>query len=168
MATQTFPAGAAPRVVVSDCRGDLEIAIWDERTIVVECDGPIDQLVQGDEALTIQGALDDLRLRVPADAEIVAERVRGDVEARGMPSLALSEVAGDVELADIAGAARIETVGGAVEIHGAGSVALAGRAGGDVEIHGAGVVEIEQVDGDLDVSDGQSVVVGSVGGDCDV
>ncbi|HEX9373048.1 MAG TPA: hypothetical protein VF897_18690, partial [Roseiflexaceae bacterium] len=72
------------------------------------------------------------------------------------------------ELADIAGAARIETVGGDVEIHGAGSVALAGRAGGDVEIHGAGVVEIEQVDGDLDVSDGQSVVVGSVGGDCDV
>jgi hypothetical protein len=35
MAKQTFPAGAAPRIVLNGCSGDLDIEVWDERAIEI-------------------------------------------------------------------------------------------------------------------------------------
>src|SRR5215213_9580229 len=60
MATQSFPAGAAPRIVLNGCSGDLEIEIWDERAIEIETDGSVDRLNQSDEALVIENVDDNL------------------------------------------------------------------------------------------------------------
>jgi len=103
MTTQSFPLGDAPRIVISNCRGGLEITVWDERTIEVESDGRIDNAGQSAEAFVIQGASDDLEVRLPYDAEVIVDNVRGDVEARGFRALTLTNVGGDLEIADIEG-----------------------------------------------------------------
>ena len=110
MTTQSFPVGDAPRVVVSECRRDLEIEVWDERAIQVECDGRIDRINPSDEAFTIENAHEDLRLRVPADTEIVVERAHADVVVRGVRTLTLNDARGDVLIEDIENGVRIDTV----------------------------------------------------------
>src|ERR687885_715991 len=96
MPTQRFPAGAAPRIVISRCHGDLVIDAWDERSIAVETDEPLDVASQDDEALVVEGAEDDLRLRVPTDTAVVVEDVHGDTMVRGIQSLTLAGAHGDV------------------------------------------------------------------------
>ncbi|MEP7188257.1 MAG: hypothetical protein ABI901_03575, partial [Roseiflexaceae bacterium] len=117
MATQTFPAGTAPRIVLNGCSGDLDIEVWDERTIKLDTDGAISQLGQTDEALVIEDVDDDLRLHVPADAEVLIDQVGGDLTARGFRALTVGEAGGDVEIEDIDGPVRLENVGGDVEVH---------------------------------------------------
>src|SRR5258705_12278414 len=46
MAKQTFPVGAAPRIVLNGCSGDLEIEVWDERSVEIETDGSVRRLDQ--------------------------------------------------------------------------------------------------------------------------
>src|SRR5215217_6873376 len=162
MATQSFPAGAAPRIVLNGCSGDLEIEVWDERAIEIETDGSVDRLNQSDEALVIENVDDNLRLRVPADAEVLADDVGGDLKAGGFRALTLGDVGGDAHIEDIDGAVRIENVGGDVDVREVGSLTIAGQPGGDVNLHAVGVVEIEQVGGDFQVVDSQSVTVNTV------
>src|SRR5215216_203115 len=95
MATQTFPAGTAPRIVLNGCSCDLDIEVWDERAIEVETDGSVNRLSQTDEALVIENVDDDLRLRVPADAEVLIDDVGGGLKARGFGALTLGDVGGD-------------------------------------------------------------------------
>src|SRR5215207_911764 len=103
MATQTFPAGEAPRIVLNNCSCDLEIEVWDERMIEVETDGSVHRLGQTAEALVIENVDEDLRLRVPADAEVLIDDVGGDLEARGFRALTVGDVGGDAEIEDIDG-----------------------------------------------------------------
>ena len=44
MPQQTFPAGDAPRVHLSNCRGNLDIENWDERNIAVATRGPVEAM----------------------------------------------------------------------------------------------------------------------------
>jgi len=168
MATQTFPAGAAPRIVLNGCSGDLEIEAWDERAIEVETDGSVSRIGQNDEALVIENVDDDLRLRVPADAEVLIDEVGGDLTARGFRALTLGDAGGDVEIEGIDGPVRLENVGGDLDVRAVASLTIVGQPGGDVELHGVGVVEVEEVGGDLQVVDSQSVMVNNVGGDCSI
>jgi hypothetical protein len=168
MTTQSFPVGDAPRVVVSECRRDLEVEVWDERAIEVECNGSIDRISPSDEAFTIENAHDNLRLRVPADAEIVVDRAHGDVVVRGVRTLTLNDARGDVLVEDIENGVRIDTVGGDLEIHDVDSLTLTGASGGDVTIRSAVVVAAQQVGGDAEVTDAQTVTLDNVGGDCSV
>src|SRR5262249_29320673 len=110
MSTQTFPAGASPRIMLTECSGDLEIEAWDERSIEVECDGRIDEIGQGDEGLVIQGAQGDLRLRVPADTEVVGEDLSGDVRVAGIRAVTLEQIGGDCGIEAIQGAVRLSNV----------------------------------------------------------
>src|SRR3954466_9446321 len=98
MAKQTFPAGAAPRIVLNGCSGDLDIEVWDERAIEIETNGAVNRLGQTDEALVIEDADEDLRLRVPHDAEVLADQVGGDLTAGGFPALTPGDVGGDAEI----------------------------------------------------------------------
>src|SRR6266511_2148429 len=168
MTTQSFPVGDAPRIVVSECRRDLAIEAWDERAIEVESDGRIDRLEPSDEALTIESAHDDLRLRVPADAEIVVDRVHGDVAVRGVRTLTLSDARGDVEVEAIEHEVRIDTVKGDLVVHDVSSFMLSGATGGDVTVRNAGLVAVQQVGGDAEVTDAHTVTLDNVGGDCSV
>src|SRR5215217_2558230 len=131
MATQTFPAGTAPRIVLNSCSGDLDIEVWDERAIEVETDGSVNRLGQTDEALVIENMDDDLRLRVPADAELLVDQVSGDLTARGFRALTLGNVDGDVEIEDIDGPVRLENIGSDVGVHSVATLTIAGEPGGD-------------------------------------
>src|SRR5215212_7637049 len=135
MATQTFPAGTAPRIVLNSCSGDLDIEVWDERAIEVETDGSVNRLGQTDEALVIENMDDDLRLRVPADAEVLIDDVGGDLTAGGFRALTIGDVGGDAEIENIDGPVRMENVGGDVEVHGVAALTIVGEPGGDVELH---------------------------------
>src|SRR5690349_4888195 len=146
MAKQTFPAGSAPRIVLNGCSGDLDIEVWDERSIEVETDGAVRRLGQNDEALVIEDVDEDLLLRVPHDAEVLADEVGGDLTARGFRAL----------------------TGGDVEVRSVATLTITDQPGGDVDLHSVGVVEIEQVGGDFQVVDSQSVTVNNVGGDCSI
>lgn len=168
MATQSFPVGQAPRIVLSGCSGDLEIEVWDERAVEVETDEAVRRLGQAAEALVIEGAEDDLRLRVPADAEVLIEDLGGDLVARGFRALSASNLGGDVELEDIAGPVRLENVGNGVEAHTVEQLTIVGGLGADVELHGVAIAEVEQVGGDFHAVDSQSVTVNNVGGDCEI
>src|SRR5262245_60957426 len=168
MSTQTFPAGEAPRIMLTDCSGDLEIEAWDERSIEVECDGRIDEIGQGEEGLVIQGAQGDLRLRAPADTEVVGEDLSADVRVAGIRAVSLEQVGGDCGIENIAGAVRLSNIGGNLEVEGAESLVLEGSAGADVSVRNVGAVELGQVGADLDVSDARTVSVANVGADCDV
>src|SRR5690349_18443584 len=116
MATQSFPVGDAPRIVLNGCSGDLDIEVWDERSIEVETDGSVGRIGQSHEALVIEQVDDDLRLRVPADAEVLADDVGGDLKARGFRALTLGDIGGDADIEGIDGAVRIENVGGDVGV----------------------------------------------------
>src|SRR4051794_38444886 len=131
MAKQSFPVGAAPRIVLNGCSGDLDIEVWDERAIEIETNGAVNRLGQTDEALVIEDADEDLRLRVPHDAEVLADQVGGDLTARGFRTLTLGDVGGDVEIEDIDGPVRIENVGGNVEAHSVAALTIMGQPGGD-------------------------------------
>ncbi|MBK9715466.1 MAG: hypothetical protein IPO81_29915 [Kouleothrix sp.] len=168
MTTQSFPAGEAPRVVLSEIRGDLTIEAWAKRAIEVECDGRIDRIDQGEEAVVIQRAYDDIVLRVPADAEVVAEQVAGDMSCRGVRALSLSACGGDVDIDEIAESIRLDQVGGSVVARDSSSLTLLSEVGGDVDVSDVALVEIERVSGDLQVSGAQSATIGNVDGDCQV
>lgn len=168
MTTQSFPAGDAPRVVLSEIRGDLTIEAWAERTIEVKCDGRIDQIDQGEEAVVVQRAYDDVVLRVPDDAEVVAEQVAGDVSCGGVRALSLSACGGDVDVDEIAEAIQLDQIRGDIVVRNSPSLTLRSTAGGDVDLSDVAIVEVEQVSGDLQVSGAQSATIGNVGGDCSV
>jgi hypothetical protein len=168
MTTQSFPVGGAPRIVVSECRGDLEISVGDDRVVELECDGRIDRVNSNDEALTIDGVYDDLELRVPADAEIIIDRVHGDARIHGARTLTISEARGDVEVADVQNGVRIDKVGNGLEVHDVDSLVVTSAVGADVRAHDVGVVVLQQVGGDLEIHDAQSITLDNVGGDCNV
>jgi hypothetical protein len=50
MPTQSFPVGHAPRILVADCRGDLQIELWDERAVEIDSDEWVGNVRQTDEA----------------------------------------------------------------------------------------------------------------------
>ena len=60
METQTFPAGASPRVMITAGQGALNIEFWDQRDFAVEsvAGGAISQ---ADAALVIHEARGDMR-----------------------------------------------------------------------------------------------------------
>jgi hypothetical protein len=184
MSTQTFPVGQAPRLILTECRGDLAIEVWDERTIEVQSDDGIRSTRQEGDALVIERAEGDLRLRVPTDTTVSAERVRGDATIQGLYAVALEAVDGDCAIADITGDARLRSIGGDAEAHRVGMLEIEevggdcaikgirealryGTIGGDLSILGSDqtVVSGGSVGGDIAISDVASVEAGDVGGE---
>src|SRR4051812_28855007 len=107
MQAETFAAGASPRVIVTECQGALTIQFWDECHFSLEPAGDSAAASQADSALLIHAARGDMRLRVPAAAEIVIENHRGDVR---------------VETLD--GAVRLRDIDGSVLVSGAAALTI--------------------------------------------
>src|SRR5215211_3064566 len=98
MQTQTFPAGASPRVTITGCQGALAVEFWDQRDFAV--DSAAGRAISQEGAgLVIHEARGDLRLRVPATTEIGIENHQGDVRIAVMD--------GSIRLRDIDGSAFV-------------------------------------------------------------
>jgi hypothetical protein len=174
---QTFPAGSEPRVIIAQVRGDLNVNVWDQPTIAVEADGRVTQLYHEGDALMIREGSGDLELYVPADAEIIATNVKGDVSINGVRRVELVDIGGDVALHDIGIGIDIEKIGeaialrdlrGDVRVMNATALRSRGVIGADAFLSHVALVEIETVGADLALENVETVVVGNVGGDLNV
>ena len=179
MPQQTFPAGDAPRVNVTECQGHLHVEAWDERNIAVETGGPVDTLGQENGTLVVRHAQGDLRLRVPADAQVTVQNQHGDLNVRGIRELTVDRADGNVRIEAVTGAVRLRDLDGGLYVQGAASLTVEdgpegewrhsrGRGVKNVDVRDVPVVEIENVGGDLAVAQAQSVAVRNVGGNCKI
>jgi hypothetical protein len=184
MAEQTYPAGENPRVALSRIGGDVQVQVWNEPNIRVEADSGLREVYHEGDTLTIEGCDGDIELWVPANTELVADKVDGDLSVTGVRRVELHRVSGDVELMQIGETIALEQIGGDLEVKAApvlrasgrlgGDVGLRdvglaelGRVGGDLSVKGANALEVEQVDGDMDVmGPAERLRAGQVGGDC--
>src|SRR5213080_4769438 len=108
MTQQTFSVDVAPRVVLTQVQGDLNVHVWKEQAIGVETDGSVAGMQQEGNTLTILDCDSDLKLMMPEDASIKATNVTGDAVVAGVRRVELENVAGDVSLKDISGDAGLE------------------------------------------------------------
>ena len=162
MQTQTFPAGAAPRVTITGCQGALTIEFWDQRDFAVESAAG-SAISQEHAALVIHEARGDMRLRVPAATEIAIENHQGDLR-----------------IATIDGSIRLRDIDGSVFVSGAALLVIERdqllrrrrwsplRPRRDVEAREIGAAEIAEVHGNLLLVAAQRAAVGDVGGNATV
>jgi hypothetical protein len=160
--TQTFPAGAAPRVTITACQGTINIESWDQRDFAVDSVAG-SAIGQEDAALVIHAAHGDMRLRVPAATEIVVDNHQGDLQ-----------------IATIDGSVRLRDIDGSVFVSGVALLAierdhlLRGRRWAplrprrNVEAREIGVAEIAEVHSNLLVMVAERAVIGEVGGNATV
>jgi hypothetical protein len=156
--TQTFPAGESPRVMITGCQGALTIEFWDQRDFAVDSASG-DAISQEGEALVIHEARGDMRLRVPAAAEIAIENHQGDLR-----------------VVVIDGSVRLRDIDGSVFVSGVAMLAIERdqllrrrrwsplRPRRDVEARELGAAEIAQVHGNLLLLVAQRARVGDIGG----
>ncbi|GAB4559190.1 MAG: hypothetical protein Kow0047_04890 [Anaerolineae bacterium] len=140
----------AMQVTIVSVDGDLTISGWDENRIQAEADDQHSLDVEHAADGIRLRARDDLLLRVPRSATIVAQHVHGDAEIQQVEgTLKLGHVHGDLTL-DAVGTVQIGHVGGdltARQVHGAVQL---GAAGGDVELDDvAGPAQIGSAGGDV-------------------
>jgi hypothetical protein len=167
MTTQTYQIGPAPRLILGDCHGDLTIEDWNESAIEVESRGALPHVQQEGDTLTIEYAEADLRLRVPSDTTISVERVRGDVDVRGLLEARIERVDGDCAVAAVGNVAWLGRIDGDLEARDIAMLQLR-EVGGDTEARGIVTLECGKIGGDLKVVDAQSASFGDIGGDSEI
>lgn len=174
---QTFPVGNEPKVSIAQVRGDLNVSVWDQTTIVIEVDGRVTELHQEGDAVMLMECRGDLNLHVPSNTEINVTNVKGDVSVDGVRRVELADISGDVELQNVGIGVDIEKIGEAIsltDLHAdvnvinATSLRSRGVIGADASLSHIALVEIETVGADLSLDDVETVVVGNVGGDLHV
>ncbi len=171
---QTFSAGKESKITIRDVQGDLIVQSWDQPSISVESDGAVGDYHQEGDALLLSSCDSDLMLRVPADTEIRAANVAGDVAISNARRVELQRIGGDVRLENIGLGVDIELIGEAIAIdrvagdlsvHTASSLRAKEAIEGDVSLTNVNLIEMESMDGDFVLKHTETVVIGSVGGD---
>ncbi|HEU0003110.1 MAG TPA: hypothetical protein VFQ36_19520 [Ktedonobacteraceae bacterium] len=171
---QTFSAAKEPKIIIRDVSGNLNVQSWDQASISVESDDSVGEHHQEGGTLILGNCESDLALRVPLDAEIIATSVEGDVSISNVRRVELHRVEGDVTLEKIGLGVDIELIGEAIAIDRISGDLVAQNATslrakediqGDVALTNVALIEMEKVEGDLVLKHGETVVVGSVGGD---
>lgn len=174
MQQQTFTAGKESKITIRDVSGDVRVESWDQASIRVESDGSVSEHYQEGDTLMLGGCDSDLELRVPADAEIRASNVEGDVFITNVRRVELQRIEGDVELENIGLGVDIELIGEAIAldriegdltVRNATSLRAKEAIEGDVELDQVALIEMESASSDLVLRHTETVVIGSVGGD---
>jgi hypothetical protein len=160
--TQTFRAGAAPRVTITGCQGTITIESWDQRDFAVDSVAG-SAIGQEGDGLVIHEARGDMRLRVPAATEIAVENHLGDLQ-----------------IAAVDGSVRLRDIDGSVFVSGVALLAIERdlllrrrrwsplRPRRHVEAREIGAAEIAVVHSNLLLIAAQRAAVGDVGGNATV
>lgn len=144
MAKGRIETGKAPLIHVEACDGDLIIQSWSEPALQVRGNYEVGETGDG-YRVTGRG---DLRLTVPAEAQVNVEEVSGDVVAKSVEGgCVLGQVHGDAILIEV-GAISITTVHGNLKLRGVRSM-TGGQVHGDVVARRVGGVKLSAVYGDL-------------------
>ena len=180
---QTFPAGAAQRIVMFDIRGDLFVHGWEQQTIQVTTDGRIDQLQPEDDTLTIRNCNDTLELMVPLETVIEARNIKGgavienvrqveadtiggDVSIKTISGdIAITKIGGDAAITSVGDELELTNIGGGLSVKQASSVHIRGHIGDDASFTEVERVDIERIDGDLVLIDVDEAIIKQVKGD---
>jgi hypothetical protein len=179
MAIETFDAGSAPYVSLTECAGTLTIDVGEAGRFEVESTEPTHAALQEDGRLRLEGFQGGLQLRVPAETEVTIQGHHGDLTVRGIRALQVDRADGTVRIEHVAGALRLRDLNGDLIVDGASSLVLEDepqhgarrdrrRGVKRVDIRNVAGVELENVGYDLTVADAQSVAVANVGGKCTV
>jgi hypothetical protein len=160
--TQTFSAGAVPRVTITSCQGTVNIETWDQREFAVDSVAG-SAIHQEDAALVIHAARGDMRLRVPAATEIVVDNHQGDLQ-----------------IATIDCSVRLRDIDGSVFVSGVALLAIERdhllrrrrwsplHPRRNVEAREIGVAEVAEVQSNLLLVVAERAVIGEVGGNATV
>lgn len=169
MTQQTFPAGSAQRIVLSNIDSDLTVHGWEQQTIKIAYDEAT-MLQQEGNALLIDGTSDDVELWVPVETIITVRNVGGDATFEGVLEIDVDDVDGDVTVNSISRTAHIDGVSGDANFHNIKGELVARNIDGDVSVQAANAnVTLEEVGGDVKISGTASAVtVSNVGGDVEV
>lgn len=152
--TKVIPAPANARVEIHLRTGDVKVKAWDKDEIRADssdADPPALHVKGSDVSIGSSGAFSDgdLKVWVPAKAEVSVRTLSGDVRVEG-----------------VAGAVRAKCVSGGVRVLGAAGKVSAKSVSGDVRVEGAPRdVEARSVSGDVEVTNATGrVSAGSVSG----
>lgn len=193
MGKESFQVGKAPRIVVTDCTGDLVIRPWMD--LDVEAKGEY-TVKQTEEQLSFESN-GDLVLHVPEGANIHVEMGRGDVVLRSLTggvslvgvmgdlilgnlvSAKVGHVAGDMVVNNMSGPLAIQKVDGDLVVRNLdGDLALELISGDVVAKHvtgsllfgeAMGDVNVRSVNGDVELIKGyRDVNLRNIGGQCTI
>ena len=146
--------GEETRVELESVDGDPEI---EAEALIEARDGRITIAIEERKILFLKTA-PNVRVRVsmPHDAELAANTVSADVDARGarLAAVDVRTVSGDARLERVDGNAKLKSVSGDLHVGDVGGEATAQTVSGDVEVgHVGGTLEVRTVSGDVEVAE---------------
>lgn len=183
---QTFPAGTAQKIAISNIADNLYIKGLEQQTINVETKDALARLQPEGDTLYIDGCEGSLKLMVPFETLIMATNVDGNVRIENVLQVELRTINDDVALRDIGGNILLEgisgdvdlkecvgevtavAIGASLEVNGAAAVRTAGKIEGDASLTRISRVELERVEGDLELEVVEEALVGRADGDVHV
>jgi DUF4097 and DUF4098 domain-containing protein YvlB len=169
MARWSYQSGEKPAIKLINCHGDLAIEGWDELTVEITADSDDEELheaiTQHDENVQIEEFDANLRMQVPRGAWIEVEEQDGTVSIKEVAAVRLATITGDVQLRTITGDVEVEALGGNLLIKQAGHIARRESIAGDARISDTSRLELEEVGGNLQVSNVPIVVIDRIEGD---
>ncbi|MBN1179726.1 MAG: hypothetical protein JXD18_10960 [Anaerolineae bacterium] len=166
MVKRVLETSSTPRVVVTECLGDLVVKGSDEPRVMLRLQGSAEEVVleQAGETITFASQVDAI-LACPLGTTLSIAAVRGDLRVKSLSgSLSIGTVNGDVSLQDV-GPVAVEEIFCDMRVQQvAGDLVVASLRGDGRITDVAGMLSLQEVGGDLRVDGvrgGMSVQVGS-------
>jgi SHOCT-like domain len=163
---QTFPAGTAQDIAISNIGGNLFIGGHDQQTIIVETRHALTHLQPEGDTLYIDGCEDTLKIFAPFETQIRVTNVAGSVQAENVRQTEVGIIEGNASLTRVTHV-ELERVRGNLELNVVENASI-GRIDGDARVKG-GIASLrgDSVEGNCHmVGNGNAEIVwGHIGGD---
>ncbi len=176
---QTFPAGTAQKIVISNIADNVFIKGQEQQTINVETRDTLARLQPEGDTLYIDGCDGSLKLTVPFETQIVATNIEDNIQVESVRQVELHSIGDNAALRDISGNITLEDVHGDVQVKECGGEVMVVEVSGDLVVNGAAVVrtagdiagdvslsrvaraELERVESDLVLDAVEEALIGS-------
>ena len=165
---QTFDAGTAQRIQITDVAEELQVRGWDQPTIEVSSSGQINQLQPQDNTLVINGCDENLTIMVPYASLISASDLHDSVSIEHVQQVDIHDVGDDLKLKDIE-QATVGSVGGDFDAQDINTLKC-DSVGHDCQVSGLreSVIVIRNIGKDLTVRAVAQLTVDNIGRGCRV
>jgi len=165
MLQKTLSVGTAPNILLETAPGNLRAIGWERDEILAKTDDELLDLTRDDGQVAVK-CDGDLILNLPRGASLTIRDARGDVVVRGLSgALDILNAAGDVSLRGV-GTVHVGAVNGDVSLRGASGDVQMASADGEVSIEGLeGNLALDSVDDDLYLRGVRGNVKATVAGD---
>ncbi len=145
MAQERIETGKSPQLHIT-CHGDLLVKGWAESSVLINGDGYTAEEVE--KGLVIESS-GDLKLFVPAGAEINVPEVNGDLAAKNIDGeFLLHQVLGDLTVSNL-GPVSVDTANGDIRIQNLSGTLGIGEVMGDLSIRNVEGIEVTSIYGDF-------------------